>query len=81
MLTNKGFWATVFFMNLYKIDCSFSSLGSSLCFDFSFDVLAKSESEARWEARRLLKQAKIDEENHITIVSIEKEGFVASENF
>lgn len=57
---------------LFEIDCSFSSLHNSLCFDFKFDVIATDEKEARLEAWQLLRNSKIHEVNHITINSVEK---------
>lgn len=56
---------------LFEIRCAFSSLVSSLYFDFIFDVLAEDQAKARIEARQILNQSKLaTNDSHVSIYAI-----------
>ena len=58
---------------LYNVKCYFSSLISSLYFEFEKIVSAENEKEARTKIREKIRQAKLDDDNgYVAILSIEE---------
>lgn len=56
---------------LYIIDLTFSSLISSLTFDFAFEVAATDEKDAKDQAKELLRNSNLNnEDNHVSILSV-----------